>query len=389
MQPNLAIRTATIGLAIAMSALAVLGDEPRFKLTRQSIDGGGVMRSDGGAFELSGTFGQPDVGALSGGLFELNGGFWFELSPTDCNEDGAVDFLDLWRLMRCVSGPAESVAEECRCLDVDASDTADLRDIAALQRAFNDATAPTSQPGLTTVDGIVRFDDGSPVLGAKVRIFDQPEKTAITNQNGRYIIYNVATTLGLIHVKASMGIGDSLATGSVTGLAPCANGITEAAVITIAEHGTDLDADLLPDVLEPALGYDPTLTDTNGNGIIDGLEDFDGDGLANCHELTLGSDLTLTDTDNDFLDDAEELEYRSDPTLADTDEDGIIDGEEVEFGSDPADDGSLPATVLKRFGHATGRMVSATVENLAPPPPGVSQTQASGAVASVENQGQP
>ena len=162
------------------------------------------------------------------------------------------------------------------------------------------------------------------------------------------------------------------ASSSVTGLAPCANGITEAAVITIAEHGTDLDADLLPDALEPALGYDPTLADTDGNGIIDGLEDFDGDGIANCHELTLGSDLTLTDTDNDFLDDAEELEHRSDPTLVDTDEDGLIDGEEVEFGSDPADAGSLPSPVLKRFGHATGRMVSAAVENLALPSPNVS-----------------
>ena len=162
MKRTLALWKTTIFLAIAMPALTVLGDEPRFKLTRQSIDGGGVMRSDGGAFELSGTFGQPDVGGLSGGRFELNGGFWFELSPTDCDEDGAVDFLDLWRLMRCVTGPAEPVSVECRCLDVDASNTADLRDIAAFQRAFNDATAPHSEPGLTTVDGLVRFDDGSP-----------------------------------------------------------------------------------------------------------------------------------------------------------------------------------------------------------------------------------
>ncbi len=40
-----------------------------------TIDGGGGS-SVGGVYSLSGTVGQPDAGALSGGNFTLVGGFW-------------------------------------------------------------------------------------------------------------------------------------------------------------------------------------------------------------------------------------------------------------------------------------------------------------------------
>ena len=40
-----------------------------------SIDGGGGT-SSGGGFTLSGTAGQADAGALAGGQFRLEGGFW-------------------------------------------------------------------------------------------------------------------------------------------------------------------------------------------------------------------------------------------------------------------------------------------------------------------------
>ena len=41
-----------------------------------TIDGGGQMTSSGGGFDLSATNGQPDAGVMSGGDFELVGGFW-------------------------------------------------------------------------------------------------------------------------------------------------------------------------------------------------------------------------------------------------------------------------------------------------------------------------
>ena len=40
-----------------------------------TIDGGGGT-STGGVYSVSGTIGQPDAGAMSGGNFSLAGGFW-------------------------------------------------------------------------------------------------------------------------------------------------------------------------------------------------------------------------------------------------------------------------------------------------------------------------
>ena len=39
-----------------------------FDLSWQSIDSGGVIKSTGGVFDLSGTIGQPDAGTMSGGF---------------------------------------------------------------------------------------------------------------------------------------------------------------------------------------------------------------------------------------------------------------------------------------------------------------------------------
>ena len=67
-----------------------------------TIDGGGEMFTSGGGFELSGTIGQPDAGAMIGGEFELVGGFWAiaaadspPCDPCDMNCDGGVDALDI------------------------------------------------------------------------------------------------------------------------------------------------------------------------------------------------------------------------------------------------------------------------------------------------------
>jgi len=95
------------------------------------------MRSTGGDFELSGTIGQPDAGVQAGGEFDLSGGFWFELAPTDCNDDGIIDLLDHASFTRCLAGPGGGVPNGCECLDVDASGAIDLRDFSAAQCAHN------------------------------------------------------------------------------------------------------------------------------------------------------------------------------------------------------------------------------------------------------------
>jgi hypothetical protein len=59
-------------------------------------------------------------------------------------------------------------------------------------------------------------------------------------------------------------------------------------------------------------------------------EDSDGDGLINSQELALGTDPFLADTDGDGLSDGDEVGiYRTDPLNPDTDGDGLSDGEEV------------------------------------------------------------
>ncbi len=40
-----------------------------------TIDGGGGT-SSGGQYSVSGTIGQPDAGAMAGGVYALTGGFW-------------------------------------------------------------------------------------------------------------------------------------------------------------------------------------------------------------------------------------------------------------------------------------------------------------------------
>lgn len=106
--------------------------------------------------------------------------------------------------------------------------------------------------------------------------------------------------------------------------------------------GTDLDkadtdADGLSDWHEVYVtGTEPTLYDTDGNGVSDGDEDADGDGLNNVGEIGYGTDLLKSDTDNDGLNDHEEVTvYGTNPLKYDTDGDGASDGWEVANDYDP------------------------------------------------------
>jgi hypothetical protein len=117
-------------------AAAVVGDE--FDVSRSTIDGGGVMFSAGGDFELSGTIGQPDAGTMSDGAFEVSGGFWFQQVPADCNVDGGVNLYDYATLATCMSGPGAGVFElPCICFDLDGDGDVDMGDAGAFQRMFN------------------------------------------------------------------------------------------------------------------------------------------------------------------------------------------------------------------------------------------------------------
>jgi Bacterial TSP3 repeat len=83
----------------------------------------------------------------------------------------------------------------------------------------------------------------------------------------------------------------------------------------------------------------------SGNGLKDGEEDPDNDGLSNSRELELGTSPWKQDTDGDGLDDGSEAAEDpnqpgsgisiSNPLISDTDGDGLFDSDEIAAGTDP------------------------------------------------------
>ena len=61
-------------LALAFTAFAARA-QTNYTIDWFTIDGGGGT-STGGVYAVSGTIGQPDAGAMSGGNYTLEGGFW-------------------------------------------------------------------------------------------------------------------------------------------------------------------------------------------------------------------------------------------------------------------------------------------------------------------------
>ena len=143
--------------------------------------------------------------------------------------------------------------------------------------------------------------------------------------------------------------------------------------LSAADAQQDADGDLLSNAWEAALGLNPRLSDSDGNGISDANEDRDFDGLSNLAELqTHGTDPTQPDTDLDGLFDgweidnafsalvdnttdgdptndpgadpdgdgltnSEEADYQTKAKNADSDGDGVNDGAEAAQGSNPND----------------------------------------------------
>lgn len=75
-----------------------------YDLTWNTVDGGGLMGSTGGTFAVSGTIGQPDAGAMTGGNYSVVGGFWAVTTDSgpcfgDLNGDRKVDLGDLSQLL--------------------------------------------------------------------------------------------------------------------------------------------------------------------------------------------------------------------------------------------------------------------------------------------------
>jgi hypothetical protein len=115
------IKTAVCSLLIFAGAGVA---SAQLQIDWHTIDGGGHMFSTGGGFELGGTIGQHDAGSfsapLTGGGFELVGGFWPVAVPSctcpgDLNADGLKNGRDIGQFVQCVI----SIGPACGCADVD------------------------------------------------------------------------------------------------------------------------------------------------------------------------------------------------------------------------------------------------------------------------------
>jgi len=104
---------------------------------------------------------------------------------------------------------------------------------------------------------------------------------------------------------------------------------------------SDYDGDGITNFQESLNGTDPTLTDTDGDGLDDGVETNTGTWVD---ATDTGTDPTDSDTDNDDLLDGVETntgtfvdasDTGTSPLDPDWDNDGLTDGEEVAAGSDP------------------------------------------------------
>ncbi|MCC6357657.1 MAG: hypothetical protein IT450_02845 [Phycisphaerales bacterium] len=114
-----------------------------FDLSWKTVDGGGVMFTIGGRFELSGSIAQPDAGSfvqpLSSDVYVLVGGFWPVggapgcACPGDVDCDNDVDLTDLTALLGHFGVPGGAGRSDG---DLDGDGDVDINDLAVLLAGF-------------------------------------------------------------------------------------------------------------------------------------------------------------------------------------------------------------------------------------------------------------
>ena len=83
-------RTSALVLALLAGSVSAFA---QYSLDWYTVDGGGGT-STGKLYSVSGTIGQPDAGAMSGGNYSLQGGFW---SIIAAQQTPGAPLLSIWR----------------------------------------------------------------------------------------------------------------------------------------------------------------------------------------------------------------------------------------------------------------------------------------------------
>ncbi|MGJ8695788.1 MAG: hypothetical protein ACSHYF_05680 [Verrucomicrobiaceae bacterium] len=129
-----------------------------------------------------------------------------------------------------------------------------------------------------------------------------------------------------------------------------ANGLDPALDDSALDADAEGGADGLTNLEEYEKGTDPQKADTDGDGLLDGVEDG---GQVYVSASKTGTDPLSDDSDDDGLKDGIENNRGSfvsaqdpgtDPNNPDSDNDGVSDGDEVAAGSDPTNPADTPGT---------------------------------------------
>ena len=140
--------------------------------------------------------------------------------------------------------------------------------------------------------------------------------------------------------RKHLSLGDVLRVGVVVGALMGAF-VVPGTAMAAHRSAHDLDGDGLSNRYERLHTHtNPRRADTNHNGIKDGNENPDHDGLTNRQEKVVGTNPLKSDTDgdgikdgkddqdHDGLDNKDEIKSGTDPRDADTDNDGVEDSNE-------------------------------------------------------------